>query len=430
MSNMTVLPYCVACSYPILHPYADLGMQPLANDFYNTQASKERYPLKLNHCHLCDHSQLSHAVSPERLFRKYAYVSGTSQTMRSYFLDFVYKAERLFPNKKELFVLDIGCNDGSLLEEFRQRGHRVLGVDPSNIAYTAAITKQIEIINSFWNADVAEIIKQSHGHPDVVIGMNVVAHTPNPYEFMAACKSVVHPHGIIFLQTSQARMVQEGQFDTVYHEHISFFSPTSMERLVNRAGMVLTDIDIVDIHGDSFLFTIRTRSSGKLTWRYVNDLVREERLDRAEAVALYKSMSVYDSFGIKMLSTQISYSKAIDVYRCRGYKFYGYGAAAKGTVFANYVKHCPTTVIDESRSKHEGRIPGFPKSMIVYSSDIPWETIDTPIVFIVYAWNFVEEISTKIRMFRNNPKDRILVNFPVCQVMDLNLNSVEIDNDD
>ena len=209
----------------------------MANNFHDKSTQSNEYPLELMVCPNCYHCQLHFIIDPEILFKNYKYVSGTSQTG----LDFFKKNAELInesANIKNASVLDIACNDGSQLDFFKDLGWNTYGVDPATNLYNLSSAKGHKIICDFWNEDIAKQLPPM----DVIIAQNVFAHTEYIDIFLQNCKIIMKPTSTLYIQTSQKNMIINGEFDTIYHEHISFFNAKSMDILVTRNGLVLNNI--------------------------------------------------------------------------------------------------------------------------------------------------------------------------------------------
>jgi 2-polyprenyl-3-methyl-5-hydroxy-6-metoxy-1,4-benzoquinol methylase len=334
------------------------------------------------------------------MFRNYLYVSGTTSTLASYFEDFVLRTERDLNAGRPLRVLDIASNDGSLLEAFRRRGHEVVGVDPAENLRALSEAKGIFTVVSYWNEDA---LRQSGGAFDVVVAMNVLAHIPTPLEFLRLCARAVRPGGRIYIQTSQAKMVEHGEFDTIYHEHHSFFTVRSFMALAARAGLAIADIRHVPVHGISYLVqftpdTAATRSTAD-----------DFEIGRHETSAGYYDVMTYRRFARRALEIRNDLSEILANSRAAGYRLAGYGAAAKGMTLLNFARLDLDYIVDDNRMKIGLLTPG--RNIPVVGPE-HLETDPASTVFLILAWNFRDEIMRRIRARRHDDSDRYLTCFP------------------
>jgi SAM-dependent methyltransferase len=368
---------CLACGSENLYNFCSLGSQPLANNLKdNIEDPDELYPLEVNVCMECYHSQLTVAVNRDLLYKNYLYVSGTSNTLLKEFDEVaeIITADR--PNKGR--ILDIACNDGSFLKSFRRLGWDVAGVDPAeNIVANAP--KDLNIVADFFPSH------NISGEFDVITCFNVVAHIPNPLEFIKECKKLLSRDGVLYIQTSQKDMIMNGEFDTIYHEHHSFFNISSMKALLKRANMALDGVDYRPVHGTSYLF--------KITHSSTNEIVDEPDLVDAET---------YVEFADKVM---LNKTRLMDIIRNSTNPVVGYGAAAKGVVMSNYFGISHKFIVDENPLKI-GKVIGGVNIPIVSPDTLAQESSDLTI--IVYAWNFYDEIASKIRQLRPNNSDLII----------------------
>ena len=241
---------CLCCKNKNLVLTLDLNSQPLANRYVKDINDGEYiFPLGINFCPSCTHIQLTHSVDPDRLFRDYLYVSGTTKTLKDYFSWFVSFCENYSKGKN---VLDIACNDGSQLDCFKLKGYNTFGIDPAKNLYELS-SKNHKIVCDYLTDDSINCLVEKF---DIIIAQNVFAHNTYPEEFLRICKDNLNKDGHIFIQTSQADMIKNNQFDTIYHEHISFFSVKSFCTLVKSVGLNVVDVQRSSIHGTSFIFVL------------------------------------------------------------------------------------------------------------------------------------------------------------------------------
>ncbi len=390
-NSYTTLDKCVACGGSNLEQFLDLAKQPLANNYHDGTGGGESFKLGLNLCTDCFHTQLPVSVNPKMMFDHYIYVTGTSQTLRDYcdwFAKYVTDREDIERGN----VLDIACNDGTQLDSFRNLGWKTYGVDPAKNLFDIAIEKGHMVRNAYWPI--------SYPSMDVIVAQNVCAHTPTPLEFLEGVRKSLTEKGTAYIQTSQSQMYQRNEFDTTYHEHISFFSANSMQTLAERAGLVLTDIEITPIHGDSYVFVLK--HPGAEVSNSVTETIRKEGKEGRHNPMFYKK------FG---LNAETIVSKLQDlVTRCQkeGTPVVGYGAAAKGMTVLNANDIQLDWIVDDNELKQNLLTPG---------TNIPIKDrssldIDEHIVVIPLAWNFFDEIKSNVEEVRQNKSTQYVQYFP------------------
>jgi SAM-dependent methyltransferase len=406
MSGYTALDACLACDGPRLTPYLDLGAQPLANSYHDGTTPLEAYPLGVNLCRDCFHTQLTVAVNPDLMFRNYLYVSGTTTTLSRYFEDFVLRVERDVGTGRKLRVLDIASNDGSLLAKFNARGHAVLGVDPAENLRPLSNANGVPTLVSYWNEDALD---RSGGDFDVVVAMNVLAHIAQPARFLALCARALRPGGRIYIQTSQAMMVKHGEFDTIYHEHHSYFTVRSFLALAARAGLAVAGVEHVPVHGISYLVQLTERGAGKAF------TASDFAVGRMESATGYYDMATYQRFARRALATRDTVSELVARGRSAGYAVGGYGAAAKGMTFLNFARLDLDYIVDDNPMKVGLLTPGR-NTPVVGPEHLREAAADT--MFAILAWNFHEEIMRRIRAARHNARDQFFTCFPRVGLVD------------
>ena len=248
---------CPVCGSRDLQLVVDLGDQPYANDFSAnvTQAlHSPRFPLKLVRCRVCNHYHLSHVASRSNLFEHYLYRSGTSVTLKQHFDWLAHKVQQE-SGQKVGSILELACNDGTQLDSFKALGWKTYGVDPAKNIAALAAAKKHTIRVGFWPLSFPEL--PTGDALTAITAQNVFAHVPHPVEFLKACAAVMGRKSKLYIQTSQCNMQQLGQFDTMYHEHISFFTGHSFYKAAALAGLHIERFETVPIHGESCLVTMQ-----------------------------------------------------------------------------------------------------------------------------------------------------------------------------
>ena len=377
---------CLCCDSTKLEDILNLNNQPLANSYLDAAEDEEfNYPLGINYCMECSHIQLTHVVDPDKLFKHYLYVSGTTKTLKDYFDWFVEFTGKYTQGKK---VLDIACNDGTQLDSYKVKGYSTYGIDPAENLYPASSKNHNIVCDYFTSAS------QFNTKFDIITAQNVFAHNSYPKEFLESCKDALDTNGCIFIQTSQADMVKNNQFDTIYHEHISFFSVKSFCALAKRSGLNVIDVTRTPIHGTSFVFVLSKDQPDQ-----------SEKFIAQEEEILYRTMLKYAA-NCKRISNE---TKAmVESLQARGIKVIGYGAAAKGNTFLNFSKFKLDYIVDDNPLKHNMFSPGS-KIPILPPDTLFNETEE--ICVVPLAWNFFDEIKSKV-MSRKSDNVSFLKYFP------------------
>jgi 2-polyprenyl-3-methyl-5-hydroxy-6-metoxy-1,4-benzoquinol methylase len=407
----TEITECRCCGEGDLYQYIDLSDQPLANSYHKKGEELPVFPLRANLCKKCFHTQLSVVVDPEIMFKHYLYVSGISKTLVKYFDDFAgwsMKWSGMDRVNRPVRVLDIACNDGSQLDGFKklQTKHPVktYGVDPAENLVPLAQAKGHNVLCKYWNKDTATVLPEKM---DIIIAQNVFAHVHDALGFLEACKAAMHDASTLFIQTSQANIFRNGEFDTMYHEHLSFFTIKSMRTLCERAKLNLVRVEKTDIHGTSYVFII-TKTGYHSPFAPYN--VREMELE--ETGAWMYDIETYDKFAERALDCVTRLREYVDYYKRNGILVVGYGAAAKGMTVLNYGKIELDWIIDDTPIKQGLYTPGMNTRIYSAESLLHGEEM----VFIPLAWNFYTEIRERVKAVRPNTKDIFIRYFPTFEI--------------
>ena len=385
---------CLCCDGNNLEKVLDLNQQPLANSYLTKKTEKEdSFPLGINFCKDCTHIQLTHSVNPDLLFKNYLYVSGTTKTLRDYFDWFVGLTQKYCSGKT---VLDIACNDGTQLDSFKNKGYVTYGIDPAENLYKLSSPNHNVICDYFDE----ESINGFETKFDIITAQNVFAHNTYPKEFLENCKKILSDTGCIFIQTSQSDMVLNNQFDTIYHEHISFFSVKSFCTLAKRAGLSVIDVLRTDIHGTSFVFVLSKFSKDNSA-----ELIAKE---------IKLNMDIMNTYSSNCKKIAKDANGTIQELKSEGYKIIGYGAAAKGNTFLNFSKMYLDYIVDDNPLKQNLYSPG--SKIKILSPDAILEESDK-VCIVPLAWNFFEEIKQKV-LSRKTDNIVFLKYFPKVEIID------------
>jgi nucleoside-diphosphate-sugar epimerase len=389
INKSTIINTCRICDNNNLFCVLDLKEQPLANDFKKNKIVKEHaYPLKLMLCEECYHLQLSIVVNPNILYKNYMYLSGTSETLTNYFTEL---ADYIINKTVKIgTIVEIACNDGTQLNIFKQKGWSTIGVDPAeNLSIMSNINN--DIYCDFWNDKVANAILSKYTNIDVILAQNVLAHTHDVNEFIKSCKIIMSDQTKLFIQVSQANMVRDNQFDTVYHEHLSFFNINSMNYLIRKHDLYINKITKPNIHGVSYLFEISKFNDNNSN---LIELLEEEKnigLNDGNKYNIYSNICKKRAMEFKM---------AIYEYIKKGYTIVGYGASAKGNTLLNYLKLSDEIefIVDDNNNKHNLLTPGSNILVCDKKSLINYEKL----AILMITWNFKDEIIKKIQGVRGD----------------------------
>lgn len=378
-----ILNTCRICHNDNLHLVLNLGNQPLANDYHDNTRVLDEYPLRLNLCTQCFHLQLSHIVDPVLLYKNYQYVSGTSKTLHNYF---DWLANKINVETHGSNILEIACNDGSQLDIFKKLEWNTYGVDPAtNIVNN--ITEH-KVYDDFFTLEFAKTHFENVQF-DVILAQNVLAHLDDVHDFIQGCKHLMNDNTTLYIQTSQCNMILNNEFDTIYHEHHSFFSVNSMRELLSANGLYLHKIEKTDIHGTSFLFTIKKVQCSLQQFNKLSIIWNEEFNN-----GLY-DLSTYIKYANNVHRLCDELKSILTKYQTNGYKIIGYGAAAKGNTLLNFLKQDLDYILDDAKLKINLYTPGM--NIPIYPITHLLKDVNKHnIIILPLAWNFFNEIREKI----------------------------------
>jgi SAM-dependent methyltransferase len=372
---------CRSCGGQSFGEVIDLGLMPLVNNLLAIPTQHcERWPLKVVFCRACSLAQLTETPPPGSLFDEYLYFSSQSRTMVAHAGTLVEKFV-----KPDLNVVEIASNDGYLLGQARDRGARVLGIDPARNIAEHANRQGVPTRCAYFNQVVATEIANIWGHADVMFANNVLAHVPDPNEIAAGIKNLLAPAGVAHIEVPYVvRMIESCAFDTIYHEHYSYFSMSSLQAMFNRHDLRITDVELIDIHGGSLHLHVAHEGDDSRARRMCDD---ERRL------------GIFDDAFYADFTSRVNHLKGALDNTLNGFNTLGgYGAAAKGVVLMNYFgldDQRIRWVVDVSPHKQGKYIPGtkqkiVPPSVLVESK---------PEAALLLPWNLKNEIVQRNREY-------------------------------
>ncbi|MFH1663409.1 MAG: class I SAM-dependent methyltransferase [archaeon] len=402
---------CRICGSKELKKYLSLGTLPLANNLVeaNKTTTDLFFPLEVVLCNKCFLSQLSVVVDPELLFSDYAYRTSISTTFQKHFALMAAYIKEFFPHTKDSLVLDIASNDGCMLKEFRKLGFRVLGVDPAVNLAKIAEEEGIPTLVEFWNEKVAEKVIREQGKAKVVAATNVFAHVHDVHGFLKAVKKVLDSDGIFILEFPYAlHLIEKNEFDTIYHEHLSYFLVKPLLELLESEKMAVFDVQEIPIHGGSIrVFAKHSENKKiKIQEKNINSFLELENKNK-----LY-DLNTYLAFAEKTLEVKIAFLQLMLKLKKEKKKIAGYGAAAKAGTLLNYCgigSNYIDFIVDDAPTKQNKSFAGN-RIPIVQSSVLEKEKPD---YLVLFAWTIAKELIEKTKNFqRKGGKYIIPLPFP------------------
>jgi len=387
---------CRICGAPLGEPVVDLGMSPLSDVFPSPElaAAERSYPLQVHLCPSCGLAQLHHIADPAELFTEYAYFSSFSTSWVEHarlYADEMIDQLELGPGS---LVVELASNDGYLLQHFRDRGIPVLGVEPAANVAEVAEARGIPTLVRFFGQEVAEELVAGDRQADLVVANNVLAQVPDLHDFVGGVVRLLAPDGLLTIEFPGAlRLLEQTQFDTIYHEHFSYFSLGTVAELLRRQGLAIVDVEELVTHGGSLRVHARHAARDDAPAARVAAVLAAERtggaFDRATWLAFADRVAAMRREMVEFLETA----------RSEGRTVAGYGAPGKATTFLNYCGIGPDLLpytVDRNPYKQGRVMPG------THNPIHPVEHIaeTRPDYIWILPWNLREEIGAQLAYAR------------------------------
>jgi len=386
---------CRCCENTSLKNILSLGDSPLANNLLNDfNESDEKFPLEVQYCPSCHYCQLSYTVPPEKLFSTYLYTSSTAKSFRDHFEKAAIEYIEEFNLNKNSYVVDIGCNDGIALVPFKDRGINVIGIDPAENIVKLCREKGIDTIHSFFNSDAVNSIIDKVGKVDIVTASNVFAHSHEIKDIVKNVFKLLKPDGVFIIEVQYLKdTLKDLTFDNIYHEHVSYWSVTSLNNFFNSFNLSVVKIEHIDTHGGSIRVFIKnkTNNAHESVQKYLNE----------EFQFGLTSFHKYEEFSKIIENKKQNVQKNFKFLKENNIKIVGYGAPAKATTSLNYFKIDNTYVdyiVEDNILKHNKIIPGV---KIPIFSKLKIQT-NKPDLIVIMAWNFAKEIKENNKHYTND----------------------------
>jgi 2-polyprenyl-3-methyl-5-hydroxy-6-metoxy-1,4-benzoquinol methylase len=326
---------CRFCAAPLRTTLVDLGMSPLCQTHITEEQLHEMEPFYPLHAYVCDACwlvQLQQFVSPQSIFSEYAYFSSYSTSWVEHARRYAHMAIDRFKLGRQNKVMEIASNDGYLLQHFVAAGVPVLGIEPAANVAKVAVDKGVPTTVRFFGRESAAAIAGEHGKPDLLLGNNVLAHVPDLNDFVAGMKMLLAPGGVITMEFPHLqRLMAENQFDTIYHEHFSYFSFVAVERVFAHHGLTMFDVEELGTHGGSLRIFARHAENAALPVGERVTALRQREIDDG-----FQTLERYRGFDEQVKRTKRKLLAFLIEARQQGKKVVGYGAPGKGNTLLNY----------------------------------------------------------------------------------------------
>jgi len=370
----------------------DLGRQPPSDAFLrkdDLEKPEAAYPLEFCLCRNCKLAQLNYVVDPEKLFRDYVYNTATNNALKANFKNLVDLLVDRFNLKKDDFAVDVGSNDGTLLSYYLPHGIKVLGIDPSS-STSLALAQNIPTIVDFFSRDLAKKVRAEHGQAETITATNVFAHVDKLDDFMSGIKELLAPRGVFVSESGYVLdLIEKLQWDSIYHEHLRYYSTKPLTVLFDKFGMEIFDIERIPSHGGS----IRVYAARKGDYEVQPSV--KDLLDLEERSGLYDEMT-FVRFADRVRRNKEKIQKLVLEQKKSGKRIAGIGAPAKGNTLLNFCRLGPDAV-DYLAEKSELKIGLFSPGMHIPVVDEARLFEDQPEYALLLSWNLADELIPKIR---------------------------------
>ncbi len=417
---------CRFCGTPLKHTFVDLGMQPLCESYVRQNQLNQMEPFFPLHTYVCDNCflvQLEEYVAPKEIFSEYAYFSSYSDAWLQHAENYVEMITKKLDLTANSLVLEVASNDGYLLQYFVKKGIPVLGVEPAANCAEVAVKKGVKTLVRFFDLESAHELIKEQKSPDLLIGNNVLAQVPNLNEFIESIKIVLKPQGVVTMEFPHLMRLMEGhQFDTIYHEHFSYFSFFSVEKIFAAHDLTIYDVEELPTHGGSLRIYARHLKDES---KPVLDSIR--RMRDLEISKDFTDLKIYFSFAESVRETKRNFLSFLINLKKQGKSIAGYGAPGKGNTLLNYCgirTDFLDYTVDRNPYKQGKFLPGT--HIPILHPDNLQKT--KPDYVLILPWNIKEEIMKQLS-YINDWGGKFIVPIPEVKQFDANgkeINDVEL----
>ena len=396
--NYLLKTHCVLCNSTNIKKIFKLANTPLANSYPRNKHIKEKhFGLTIILCKNCCHLQLKEIINPKILFDNYVYVSGTSKVLKTHFTEYAKTIIQKFKIKKNENILDIACNDGTFLNNFTTRGYKnVVGIEPAKNLKKYNLEKKIDININYFSFNFSKKMREKYKSFKVITANNVCAHTPNLFDFFKGIKNILSKKGVFVFEVSYLLdVIDKLQFDTIYHEHMSYHSLLPLKKFVTKLELEIIDFERVKAQGGSIRVYVSHARSFKIKKLKIKKQIQKE-INRG----IFKK-DTFDKFFTKIIKQKKILKRELKKFKQKKLNVVGYGAPAKLTTFChllNINKNDIEYIVDDNKLKQNFFSPG--KKIPIKSFEYALKK--KPDVIIVLAWNFFDSIVGKCKKYFKN----------------------------
>lgn len=412
--NYQKVTHCRICNGHKLNRYLNLGLIPLVNSYVTDDALRdEKYPLEILYCQECSLSQLSIVVAPEKLYRQYAYRSSISETFKKHCELFAEHASQKYHLTSNDLIVDIASNDGCLIREFKKYGANILGIDPAENLVHIANQAGLRSIARFWNMATAKDAESNFGKAKIITATNVFAHVHDVHEFLEAVNILLKEDGIFIVEVPYlVNFINKKEFDTTYHEHLSYFLIKPITHLLADHAFELFDVQQFMIHGGTVRLHIKKTANRSMTGERPDSI--QWLMDLENDLGLH-DFKKYKEFSNDVENVKRNFIDTLKGLKDKKKKIAAYGASAKGNVllnFCNIGKDVISYIIDDTPEKIGKFTPGNHIPIVSYDMI----NNERPDYLVLLAWNFAEELMQKTGAYKSGG-GRYIIPIPTVRIV-------------
>ncbi len=402
------LSQCMVCSSKVLHTFLSLGNHPPSDTWLTkemlSQQQQPKFPLEVLYCDNCGLVQLGYVAPAESMFSNFIYTTSSNISLVNNFRTLAFTVVSRFELEREDLVVDIGSNDGTELDAFRERGTKVLGVEPSRAVSAIAVQKRIPTINDFFNRKLADRILADEGRAAVITAMNVFAHVRELNSVVSGVRNLLADRGVFIVEVHYLLdLIRESEFDSIYLEHLRYYSLRPLIYLFDKFGLQIFDAERIDTHGGSLRVFVCKAGDYPIHGSVAALLEQEEKF------GLY-SLNTFSRFGQRTVSLKQRLREFVLGARTSGSRVVGLGAPAKGNTLLNYCEFDTSTIDYLAEQEGSLKIGRFAPGSLIPVKDESEIFHNEPDYLLLLSWNLSQYIVPKLR--EQGYKGKIIVPIP------------------